>query len=436
MAADFPLLYVGAVTLEDAVVSAAALVVMAAARPLPLSSTSSVNLLVMQSGGSTPVLNRSLRGIVAEAEEKSAFGRILGARHAMDGVVEGRLVDLGRYGKTWWRRVGSTPGGVLGSSRRGVREDDAPATLRTIRNNDIRYLFTIGGNDSAENSRRVAEQARLAGIALTVVNVPKTIDTDLVLTDHTPGYGSAADSWRWRPWAPAETRRRWGRRHRSLSSKSWAATPGGCRSAALAKREERDAPHLIAVPEVAIDVDRFLGGIEDAYRRYGVAVAVVAENARGHDGPLGSQRTPSRVDDFGHAYYEGPARYLAALAEKRLGVRVRAEKPGTIQRSMASCLSSTDAAEAEMAGRAAVRYALEGATDRMVTLVRGDGDAYSCTTGLAPLSEVAGRVRTMPPSYLDPGNHTVTDEFLRYARPLIGPPLPRFERLSAYDAGT
>ena len=391
----------------------------------------------MQSGGSTPVLNRSLRGIVAEAEEKSAFGRILGARHAMDGVVEGRLVDLGRYGKTWWRRVGSTPGGVLGSSRRGVREDDAPATLRTIRNNDIRYLFTIGGNDSAENSRRVAEQARLAGIALTVVNVPKTIDNDLVLTDHTPGYGSAArfvalaamgagrDAETMGPAAPITIIEVMGR------DAGWLAA-----SAALAKREERDAPHLIAVPEVAIDVDRFLGGIEDAYRRYGVAVAVVAENARGPDGPLGSQPAPSRVDDFGHAYYEGPARYLAALAEKRLGVRVRAEKPGTIQRSMASCVSSTDAAEAEMAGRAAVRYALEGATDRMVTLVRGDGDAYSCTTGLAPLAEVAGRVRTMPPSYLDPGNHAVTDEFLRYARPLVGAPLPRFERLSVYDAGT
>ncbi len=391
----------------------------------------------MQSGGSTPVLNRSLRGIVAEAEEKSAFGRILGARHAMDGVVEGRLVDLGRYGKTWWRRVGSTPGGVLGSSRRGVREDDAPATLTTIRNNDIRYLFTIGGNDSAENSRRVAEQARLAGIALTVVNVPKTIDNDLVLTDHTPGYGSAArfvalaamgagrDAETMGPAAPITIIEVMGR------DAGWLAA-----SAALAKREERDAPHLIAVPEVAIDVDRFLGGIEDACRRYGVAVAVVAENARGPDGPLGSQPAPSRVDDFGHTYYEGPARYLAALAEKRLGVRVRAEKPGTIQRSMASCLSSTDAAEAEMAGRAAVRYALEGATDRMVTLVRGDGDAYSCTTGLAPLAEVAGRVRTMPPSYLDPGNHAVTDEFLRYARPLVGAPLPRFERLSVYDAGT
>ncbi len=391
----------------------------------------------MQSGGSTPVLNRSLRGIVAEAEDKSAFGRILGARHAMDGVVEGRLVDLGRYGKTWWRRVGSTPGGVLGSSRRGFRNEDAPATLRTIRDNDIRYLFTIGGNDSAENSRRVAEQARLAGIDLTVVNVPKTIDNDLVLTDHTPGYGSAArfvamaamgagrDAETMGPAAPITIIEIMGR------DAGWLAA-----SAALAKREERDAPHLIAVPEVAIDVDRFLGGIEDACRRYGIAVAVVAENSRGPDGPLGSQPTPSRVDDFGHAYYEGPARYLAALAEKRLGVRVRAEKPGTIQRSMASCVSSTDAAEAEMAGRAAVRYALEGATDRMVTLVRGDGDAYSCTTGLAPLAEVAGRVRTMPPSYLDPGNHAVTDEFLRYARPLVGAPLPRFERLSVSDAET
>ena len=384
----------------------------------------------MQSGGSTPVLNRSLWGIVAEAEESGVFGRTLGARHAMDGVVEGRLVDLGRYGRTWWRRVAATPGGVLGSSRRGLRDEDAPAVLRTIRDNDVGYLFTIGGNDSAENSRRVAEQARGAGIDLAAVNVPKTIDNDLVLTDHTPGYGSTArfvalatmgaarDAETMGPAAPIAIIEVMGR------DAGWLAA-----AAALAKREERDAPHLIAVPEVPIDVDRFLGGIENAWRKYGVAVAVVAENARGPDGPLGEQRTPSRVDDFGHAYYEGPARHLAALAEKRLGVRVRAEKPGSIQRSMSACVSSTDAAEAEMVGRAAVRYALEGVRDRMVTLVRGEGDSYSCTTGLAPLDEVAGKVRTMPPSYLDPGNHAVTDDFLRYARPLIGAPLPRFERL-------
>ena len=389
------------------------------------------NLLVMQSGGSTPVLNRSLRGIVAEAEETSAFEKILGARHAMDGVVEGQLVDLGRYGKTWWRRTAATPGGVLGSSRRGLRDEDATAVVATLRDNDVRYLFTIGGNDSAENSRRAAEHARLAGIDLTVINVPKTIDNDLVLTDHTPGYGSTArfvalaamgagrDAETMGPAAPVAIIEVMGR------DAGWLAA-----SAALARREERDAPHLIALPEVPIDVDRLLGGLEDACRRYGFAVAVVAENARGPDGPLGDERTPSRVDDFGHAYYEGPARYLAALAERRLGVRVRAEKPGTIQRSMAECVSTTDAVEAEMAGRAAVRYALEGATDQMVTLVRDEGETYSCHTGLAPLAEVAGKVRTMPPRYLDPDSHAVTDAFLRYARPLIGEPLPRFERLS------
>ncbi len=385
----------------------------------------------MQSGGSTPVLNRSLLGIVAEANAKGAFEKILGARHAMDGVVEERLVDLGRYGETWWRRAAATPGGVLGSSRRGLRDEDSPAVLRTLSDNDVRCLLTIGGNDSAENSRRIAEYARLAGIDLTVINVPKTIDNDLVLTDHTPGYGSTArfvalaamgagrDAETMGPAAPIAIIEVMGR------DAGWLAA-----SAALAKRDERDAPHLIAVPEVPIDVDRFLGGLEDAYRRYGIAVAVVAENARGPSGPLGDERTPARVDDFGHAYYEGPARYLAALAERRLGVRVRAEKPGTIQRSMAACVSSADAAEAEMAGRAAVGYALEGASDKMVTLVRGEGDEYTCATGLAPLADVAGKVRTMPPGYLDPDNHAVTDAFLRYASPLIGAPLPRFERLS------
>ncbi len=389
------------------------------------------NLLVMQSGGSTPVLNRSLHGVVREAEDSGAFGRILGARHAIDGVLERWLVDLGRYGGTWWRRVDGTPGGVLGSSRRKVRDEDVPAILSVLRENDVGYWLTIGGNDSAETAHRVATEARAAGRELTVVNVPKTIDNDLVLTDHTPGYGSAGrfvalavmgagrDAETMGRAAPVTIIEVMGR------DAGWLAA-----SAALAKREERDGPHLVCVPEVAIDVERFLDGVEDAYGRFGFAVAVVAENARGPDGPLNARQPPSHVDDFGHAYYEGPARYLAAQAEKRLGVRVRAEKPGTIQRSMAACVSSTDSAEAEMAGRAAVKYALDGATDKMVTLVRGDGNEYACTTGLAPLAEVAGKVRPMPSGYLDPTCYGVTADFIRYARPLIGAPLPHFERLS------
>ena len=178
-----------------------------------------------------------------------------------------------------------------------------------------------------------------------------------------------------------------------------------------------------------MDETRFVDLVENAYRRFGFAVAVVAENARGAEGVLGGHLEPWYVDDFGHPYFEGAGHHLAALLGSRLKVRVRHEKPGTIQRSMAACVSTTDATEAEMVGRAAVRYALEGATGNMVSLVRQEGRPYACTTGLAPLEEVAGVVRRLPEEYLDSADYMVSQPFIDYARPLIGPPLPHFGRL-------
>ena len=135
------------------------------------------------------------------------------------------------------------------------------------------------------------------------------------------------------------------------------------------------------------------------------------------------------MDDFGHPYYDGPSRYLAALVSGRLGVRTRYEKPGTIQRSMMACVSHSDAQEAEMAGRAAVRSAVSGERDIIITLERTSGDEYACTTGAAPLAAVGSKVKRMPPDYLDPANHFVTQSFLDYARPLLGDPLPHYGRL-------
>ena len=168
--------------------------------------------------------------------------------------------------------------------------------------------------------------------------------------------------------------------------------------------------------------------MEDAYSRFGFAVAVVAENARGPDGVLGRQDEPRFVDDFGHPYHMGAGRYLAGLAERRLGVRVRYEKPGTIQRSMATLVSPTDAAEAERAGREAVRFALEGRSGEMVSLVRRPGAAYACDFSTVPLSSVAGRVQAMPARYLDTSLGMATPDFVEYARPLAGR-LPIFGRL-------
>ena len=393
------------------------------------------NVLVIQSGGSTAVLNRSLAGVVRTAARRPAFGRILGAARGIQGLVEGRFVELGGIPGSRWGAISRTPGGILGSTRTKLGPAEVEASLKQIEAMGIGYCFIIGGNDSAENGLTLAQAAQRAGLPLSVVNVPKTIDNDLLATDHSPGYGSAArfvalaamgigrDVETMGPAAPLAVLEVMGR------DAGWLAA-----ASVLGKSEERDAPHVVVVPEEPVVEDRFLGLVEDAYARYGTAVVVAAENARGEHGVLGSGE-PWYVDEFGHPYYEGAGRYLSELVGRRLGARVRYEKPGSIQRSLAETVSRTDALEAEMAGRAAVMYAEGGATDVMVTLEREPGDVYACRTGAAPLEEVAGGVKTLPSSMYDPASSMPTADFAAYAGPLIGGPLPRLERLDLPGEG-
>ena len=377
-------------------------------------------------------MNRSLVGVVQGVSEGGAFGEVYGAVHGLGGVLDGALIDLREVSKRVWNGIANTPGAALGSGRLSLRPEDVPRALQVLKKYDIGYLFTIGGNDSAETAHRVWEEAGSRGQELVVIHVPKTIDNDLMVTDHTPGYGSAArfvvlatmgaarDAEAMGKAAPVTIIEVMGR------DAGWLAA-----SSALAKREEMDAPHYICVPEAPLDEEHFLSGMESAYRQWGFAVAVTAENVQGRSGPLGGQEDPYYVDDFGHRYFEGPARYLAQLLGRELRVRVRFEKPGTIQRSLTSCVSRTDAEEAHQVGRAAVRYALEGVTDSMVTLVRQPGAQYSCTTGLAPLEAIAGKVKTLPTGYFDSAAGMATSAFLEYVRPLVGGRMPRYARLAS-----
>ncbi len=386
----------------------------------------------MQSGGSTAVLNSSLFGVAAEASSSGQIETVYGAEHALEGLLDNRIHDLTSKGRPWWRRAARTPGAVLGSSRRSLKTEDVPTLIDVLKEHDVGFLFIIGGNDSAENGHRIGQEAGRAGLELLVVNVPKTIDNDLVLTDHSPGYGSAArfvalatmgagrDAETMGRAAPVTVIEVMGR------DAGWLAA-----SSVLGKREDRDAPHVVCLPEVPVDVERFLELMEHAYRSLGFAVAVVSENARGPNGDvLGGEQEPWYVDEFGHPYYEGAGKHLATVAGRHLNARVRYEKPGTIQRSMATDLSAVDVDEAETAGRAAVKAALDGETDVMVTLVREPGARYTCSTGLAPLSDVAGAVKRIPDSYIDPDSYQVTQDFVEYATPLIGAALPRMERLA------
>lgn len=395
-----------------------------------MSTSTGNNVLIMQSGGCTPVINRSLYGLVQEAFASDAFDRIHGAIYGMEGVLDERLADLRAVDAAEWERIANTPAAALGSTRRKMRPEDVPVIIDVLKRHGIGYWFIIGGNDSAETGHMVGEAAREAGYPLTVVNVPKTIDNDLVLMDHSPGYGSAARFIALATMGAGRDAEAMGLASPVTIIEVMGRDAGWLAAAsAAAKHEERDAPHIIGLPEVPMDETRFLDHIEDAYRRYGFAVAVIAENTRGPNGVIGGDTEPWYVDDFGHPYYDGPSRYLAGLVSKRLNVRARYEKPGTIQRSMMACVSETDAAEAEVAGRAAVRLALDGGNDVIITLERAAGKAYSCTTGTAPLEDVGGKVKIMPAEYLDPANHFVTEGFLDYLTPLLGSPLPAYGRV-------
>lgn len=387
--------------------------------------------MIVQSGGCTAVMNRSLVGVVKELLERNAFGEVYGAIHGLSGILDEDFIDLRGVPAGVWTRIGRTPGAALGSGRRRLREEDVPGVLDTLDRHRIRYLFAIGGNDTAETAHRIAAETKAAAQNVTVMHVPKTIDNDLMATDHTPGYGSAArfvalatmgagrDAEAMGEASPVTVLEVMGR------DAGWLAA-----SAALGKRDDMDPPHFICVPEVVVDEDLFLGRMEDSLSRWGYAVAVTSENAKGPHGPLGEDREPFYIDDFGHEYFEGPGRYLAQLVGRRLKVRARFEKPGTIQRSLIPCVSRSDAQEALLVGQAAVGYALEGYSDSMVALVRPPGARYECNTGIAPLKDIAGQVKTLPPEYIDPSRGHATQAFFKYARPLLGGPIPRYARMA------
>ncbi len=390
-------------------------------------------LLVGQSGGCTAVINSSLAGVVQEALEHDEITGVLGALHGVEGLLQGEIVDLARENEETLDALRYTPSAALGSCRYKLQEGDLERVVQLLRGLDVRHFLYIGGNDSADTSHRIAMAAASAGYDLRVMGIPKTIDNDLPITDHCPGYGSIArfiaqgtmdagmDTEAMRQYDPVKIIETMGR------NAGWVAA-----SSALAKAGDADAPHLIYLPEVPFNVGKFLEDVKTVHREVGYVVAVMSETIRDESGKVVGNENPYFVDPFGHGYFESPAAYLCRVVTSELGLRARFDKPGTIQRMSMDLASSTDIDEAYLAGKMAVRYALEGRTDQMVILVREPGREYRCTTDSVDLLRIANTEKRFPTGYMNADRNFVTPHFLEYARPLIGGPLRRYARLAKH----
>jgi ATP-dependent phosphofructokinase / diphosphate-dependent phosphofructokinase len=380
------------------------------------------NVLVGQSGGPTAVINASVAGVVAEALNHSCIEEIYGSLNGVLGILNEDLIDLASESQQTIRGLRSTPGAALGTCRYKLKKPaDFERVLEVFKAHNIRYFFYAGGNDSQDTADKISKLAQQQGYELRVIGIPKTVDNDLVSTDHCPGYGSvikyisttvreiAADNEAMGQGDLVSIVEVMGR------NAGWIAA-----GAALAKRRDHphDPPHLIYLPEVAFSTEKFVADVQRVLKREKYCLIVVGEGLVDADGNYVS--AAEATDAFGHAQLGGAGDYLRSLVEQNLpGVKARTAKFGIAQRAAAHAGSKTDADEAFLAGQAAVKAAINGETDKMVTLVRGDGDHYTCETGLAPLSDIANGVKKLPRDWINEDGVSMTFQFLRYAQPLI-----------------
>lgn len=390
-------------------------------------------LVVGQSGGPTAVINRSLLGVIRGALAAGAsVGPILGLRHGIEGLLAGQVADLRQQSPDFLTTLADTPSSILGSCRYKLADADLDRALAALRKLGARYFLYIGGNDSADTTHRISEAAQASGYDLACIGVPKTVDNDLAIMDHSPGFGSAA---RFLALAAMEASRDTEAMRRSDPIKilevagrhaGWLAA-----ASALGRRHDDEGPHLVYVPERPTSADDILADVDATMQAYGHVVMVLSENQPEPGGHvLGSGGQPRHVDAFGHAYYDSPAESLTRLIRERLGLRARFEKYGTLQRMSIACRSETDAAEALAVGEEAVRQALSGHTDQMAILLRESDEPYRCRLGTAPLADIANAQRILPPDMIPEPRGGPTPAFRRYATPLLGSPLPRHARLT------
>jgi 6-phosphofructokinase len=380
------------------------------------------NCLVAQSGGPTAVINASVAGVISEALNQECIEEIYGGMNGVLGILKEDLIDLAEESQQNIRGLRYTPASALGTCRFKLKRDqEYERILEVFEAHNIRYFFYCGGNDSQDTADKISKLAQSKGYALRVIGVPKTIDNDLVTTDHCPGYGSVVKYLCSVVKESALDHEAMGQ-HDLVSIIEVMGRNAGWIAAGttLAKSKENpnDAPHLIYLPELPFSQDKFVEDVQNVLKKNRYCMVVVGEGLVDKDGNYVAN-SASGQDAFGHQQLGGVGDYLANYIEQNLAVKARSCKLGIGQRAAAQCSSQTDNDEAFMAGQAAVKAAMAGETDKMVILVRGEGETYSCETGLAPLSEIANGVKEIPSDWISEDGVSMTAKFIKYAQPLI-----------------
>ncbi|MFH0911059.1 MAG: 6-phosphofructokinase [Planctomycetota bacterium] len=383
------------------------------------------NAVVAQSGGPTAVINASACGVIqACLRHRGVVGHVFGATNGILGVLREELFDLGREEPRSIALLRQSPAAAIGSCRYKLDPRDPrdyERILAVFQAHNVRYFFYAGGNDSMDTADKIHKLARAKGYELRVVGVPKTVDNDLACTDHSPGFGSVA---KYLATSVMEA----GRDTEALyttdtctiletmgRNAGWIAASTG-----LAARAPEDAPHLVYVPEIPFEPDRFVEDCKGVLARFGRLFIAASEGLKTPDGAyLASDKGAFGRDSFGHVQLGGVAEVLKHLVESRVGVKTRFNKPGTCQRAAMHCASKTDVDEAYLCGRDAVRHALQGVSGKMVTLLRKRSRPYACVTGLADLAEVANGVKGLPREFLNEAGNHITRKMRAYAEPLV-----------------
>ncbi len=389
-----------------------------------MSSAPKANAVVGQSGGPTGVINASLVGVIEQACQHAEIQNLYGAVHAVNGIINEQFVDLKTISKEELELVAGSPSSALGSSRDKPDRAYCEKIFDVFRNRDVRYFFYIGGNDSANTAHIINEMAADVGYDLRSFHVPKTIDNDLLVTDHCPGYGTAATF-------VANALMGDDLDNRALSGVKIDVIMGRhagflTAAAALGRQREDDGPHLIYVPERDVSMEKFVADVDAVYGRLGRCVVAVSEGIADADGVTWAKKLAenAEVDAHGNIQLSGTgalADFLSGQVKEKLGInRVRADTFGYLQRSFAGLQSKVDVTEARECGRQAVALSMQYESGSVAMIRTGEGADYGVRYERTDLCNVAEKTKDMPDEFINAEGNHVTEAFVNYALPLTG----------------